>query len=392
MAVVDGYSSDHGLLDGSVLIVELATGETQRPVARAGDRRRGRRGPTTDRLWYARFDGTGTAVGELWLDGRREERWAGDAFIGPDLTMPSVGSSATRSSRRHQAHGAAAGDRPVRRRPAALDPPDPPQRRRHRRASRSRTSGWSAGRRRDGTDDRGRLLTPRGETGPWPMIVAVHGGPTWCWNAYFSDSEPNGVLLADAGYAVLQPNPRGSAGRGHAFKERLIGDPGGIDLDDLLAGVDWAIAEGIADPARLGIAGLSYGGFMAGWAVTQTRPLRGRGRALRRRGLPGAGADVRGGGLGTRHPGRRLGRRRRPVSRALADRARPERPTPTLVIAGDLDRCTPLSQGELLVGALAAAGLRDGAAGPARRGPRAGEPRATRWRRSARPRPGSTGS
>ena len=86
------------------------------------------------------------------------------------------------------------------------------------------------------------------------MLLAVHGGPTWNWNAYFSDSEPNGVLLADAGYAVLQPNPRGSTGYGHAFCQGVIGDPGGIDYDDLLAGVDWCIAEGIADPERLGIA------------------------------------------------------------------------------------------------------------------------------------------
>ena len=103
-----------------------------------------------------------------------------------------------------------------------------------------------------------------------PLVVAVHGGPTWNWNAYFSDSEPNAVLLADAGYAVLQANPRGSSGRGHAFAEQLLGDPGGIDFRDILAGVDWCVAEGIADPARIGIAGLSYGGYMAGWAVTQS--------------------------------------------------------------------------------------------------------------------------
>ena len=43
----------------------------------------------------------------------------------------------------------------------------------------------------------GRLITPRGATGPLPLILAVHGGPTWCWNAFFSDSEPNAVLRED---------------------------------------------------------------------------------------------------------------------------------------------------------------------------------------------------
>ena len=57
-----------------------------------------------EHLWYARYDGTGTAIGELWLDGRREERWAGDAFIGPDLTKPSLelvgGGPSSRPTRR----------------------------------------------------------------------------------------------------------------------------------------------------------------------------------------------------------------------------------------------------------------------------------------------------
>ena len=78
------------------------------------------------------------------------------------------------------------------------------------------------------------------------------------------------MLLASAGYACLLPNPRGSVGRGHAFAQGVIGDGGGIDFRDIMAGVDRCIADGIADPERLGIAGLSYGGYMAGWAVGQT--------------------------------------------------------------------------------------------------------------------------
>ncbi len=66
----------------------------------------------------------------------------------------------------------------------------------------------------------------------------------------FSDSEPNAVLLAAAGYAVLLPNPRGSTGRGHAFAQAVIGDCGGKDFEDIMAGVNWCIAEGLADPGR----------------------------------------------------------------------------------------------------------------------------------------------
>ena len=100
--------------------------------------------------------------------------------------------------------------------------------------------------------------------------MLVHGGPTWCWNAYFSDSEPNAVLLADAGYAVLLPNPRGSTGRATRSRRRVIGEPGGKDFDDIVAGIDGASPT--ASPIRTGSAspGLSYGGYMAGWAVAQT--------------------------------------------------------------------------------------------------------------------------
>ena len=355
VAVTEGYSSDPGLLIGSVTIVNLADGsatdpwpglETVGQVAWAD----------ADRLWYARYAGTGTAIGELWLDGRQEERWEGDAFIGPDLTKPScdlLGDGTVIAC--HQAHAvpselarfdAVTGDW-VRLTSfndgvvAGRTFPD------------VRLVEWAAP---DGTTIQGRVLTPAGSDGPWPTIVAVHGGPTWCWNAYFSDSEPNAVLLADAGYAVLQPNPRGSAGRGHAFAEGVIGDPGGIDFGDIMAGVDWCIAEGIADPRRLGIAGLSYGGYMAGWAITQTDRFAASVAIS-------VVADYRSFHLTSevamwdemilRAPWDEAGGTyddRSPIIHAR------KATTPTLVIAGELDRCTPVSQGELLFGALAAVG------------------------------------
>ena len=139
----------------------------------------------------------------------------------------------------------------------------------------ARPMRWTAP---DGLEIEGWLMTPHGATGPLPLIAAVHGGPSWCWSTYFSESEPNGVVLADAGFAVLLPNQRGSTGRGHAFAQGVIGDPGGGDFADILSGIDACIEAGIADPDRLGIAGLSYGGYMAGWAVGQTTGSRPRSR------------------------------------------------------------------------------------------------------------------
>jgi len=77
-------------------------------------------------------------------------------------------------------------------------------------------------------------------------------------------------LLVSRGYAVLHPNPRGSAGRGQEFADLVVGDMGGDDAKDVLAGVEAMIERGIADPERIGVFGGSYGGFMSAWLPTLT--------------------------------------------------------------------------------------------------------------------------
>jgi dipeptidyl aminopeptidase/acylaminoacyl peptidase len=120
----------------------------------------------------------------------------------------------------------------------------------------------------DGTAIEAALLKPAtAGRQPSPAVILVHGGPTGRWADTF---EPWGQLLAARGYAVLYPNVRGSTGYGHRFVEMNRGDWGGGDFKDVMAAADWLVARGIADPARLGIGGWSYGGYMAAWAVTQT--------------------------------------------------------------------------------------------------------------------------
>jgi dipeptidyl aminopeptidase/acylaminoacyl peptidase len=98
----------------------------------------------------------------------------------------------------------------------------------------------------------------------------VHGGPTGTWSWQFVQSGGWTQLLVSAGYAVLLPNPLGSTGRGQEFARANLGDMGGGDLKDILAGVDALVRDGIADDSRVAITGGSYGGFMSSWAVTQT--------------------------------------------------------------------------------------------------------------------------
>ena len=119
----------------------------------------------------------------------------------------------------------------------------------------------------------GALITPpkfkRGKR--YPTVVQVHGGPegAW-WSGWHGSWGEWGQLLASNGYVVLLPNPRGSGGQGWEFLEANRDDWGGMDFEDIMAGVDHIIEQGIADPDRLGIGGWSYGGFMTSWAVTQT--------------------------------------------------------------------------------------------------------------------------
>jgi dipeptidyl aminopeptidase/acylaminoacyl peptidase len=101
-----------------------------------------------------------------------------------------------------------------------------------------------------------------------PLLVYVHGGPTSTWAWSFTPLYMQMAL--QEGYAVFLPNPRGSSGRGQEFARANLGDMGGGDFKDILAGVDALVADGIVDDARVAITGGSYGGFMSSWAVTQT--------------------------------------------------------------------------------------------------------------------------
>jgi dipeptidyl aminopeptidase/acylaminoacyl peptidase len=127
----------------------------------------------------------------------------------------------------------------------------------------------------DGQPMQGLLVHPPSGEPPFPLVVQVHGGPAnaWPWRCPMGWHDW-GHLLAAQGFLVLLPNPRGSFGWGTAFTEANLGDMGGRDWLDILAGVDHLVARGLADATRLGIGGWSYGGFMTAWAVTQTDRFR----------------------------------------------------------------------------------------------------------------------
>lgn len=101
----------------------------------------------------------------------------------------------------------------------------------------------------------------------YPVILRPHGGPVW---AYYAEFQDLAQLLAANGYVVLFPNPRGSSGYGQDYCRAIFADWGNKDYQDDVAMVDYAIAQGIADPDKLGVGGWSYGGISTDFIISRT--------------------------------------------------------------------------------------------------------------------------
>jgi dipeptidyl aminopeptidase/acylaminoacyl peptidase len=121
----------------------------------------------------------------------------------------------------------------------------------------------------DGAEVQGWLLMQEKSAGKLPLITMVHGGPAAAWQPFFYGPGLRRSLL-ERGYALFEPNPRGSFGQGEVFAAGNVRDLGHGDLRDILTGIDAVERVAPIDEARLGIIGGSYGGFMTMWAVTQT--------------------------------------------------------------------------------------------------------------------------
>ncbi len=100
-----------------------------------------------------------------------------------------------------------------------------------------------------------------------PTILRPHGGPVEEYTEEFFDVPQ---LFAASGYAVLLPNPRGSSGYGEEFCKAIYADWGNKDFQDDMAFVDYALAQGLADPDKLGVGGWSYGGISTDFIIGQT--------------------------------------------------------------------------------------------------------------------------
>jgi dipeptidyl aminopeptidase/acylaminoacyl peptidase len=110
----------------------------------------------------------------------------------------------------------------------------------------------------------GWLVPARGRRRRAPLVLKIHGGPH---GAYGPPPFTETLALAHAGFHVVYTNPRGSAGYGEEFANALTGRWGELDSPEQLAAVDWAVRQGVAARDRIGVLGLSYGGFMVNWLL-----------------------------------------------------------------------------------------------------------------------------
>ena len=126
---------------------------------------------------------------------------------------------------------------------------------------------------KDGTAINGLMVKPPDydAANKYPTIVWIHGGPKMQddhalrFDLYPLQMERQ--MLAAQGYVVLAINYRGSTGQGVDYQRAIFADWGNKEVDDLLAGVDYAVASGVADPERLGIGGWSYGGILTDYTI-----------------------------------------------------------------------------------------------------------------------------
>jgi len=211
---------------------------------------------------------------------------------------------------------------------------------------------------RDGTEIHGQIVKPPGyESGRrYPTLLWIHGGPQG-QDDHSLELEAYGpplerLLFASHGYVVLAVNYRGGTGRGAAFAHAIAADWGHLEVEDLLAGVDWAVREGIADPERLGIGGWSYGGLLTDYAIASDTRFKAA--------ISGAGSGDQVGMYGTDEyiieDDNEIGPPWRSTELWLklsypffhADRIH----TPTLFLGGDRDFDVPIGGGEQMYQAL----------------------------------------
>ncbi|MBM7785875.1 alpha/beta hydrolase family protein [Tenggerimyces flavus] len=264
-SLVQAVASDRGFVQGELLMLDRDG--FARPIDTRGVDVTDTCWRTEDRLTFAGLRGLESVAGEVdVVTGEVTELWATTESFGGKLprVRPSRDGTvftASESHRRFVELVAVTNGKPTTLLSFAHDGVDAvglP-------TWRVEPTAWTAP---DGLEIQGLLSLPPG-SGPFPLVLSIHGGPVGAFRDRWLMSYSYLAVLLSRGYAVLQANPRGSTGRGQDFARLVKGDLNGADTLDLLSGVDAVVADGLADPSRLAVTGGSYGGNMTAWLITQ---------------------------------------------------------------------------------------------------------------------------
>lgn len=358
VAFVEGWASDRGLLAGEARVIRLSTSDSDRQAEpetlETGSDVTWLSWEADGRLWFAGWDHLGTAWG--WTDPRQG--------AAPTVNHEAAGCI---NSRWHPSIAPLCAGSALTSRSTADSPPEV-----FRLESGGTGAPWTtlnAGTAKrpfelrelrwtgaGGLEIEGLLALPSiAQDGPLPLVVDIHGGPSIAW--HHSWGLMWAEVLSEAGFAVLMPNPRGGVGRGQPFARLNHGDPAGAELEDVIAGVQHCTEQGLADPARVGAIGASYGGYMTAWSVS--RPdvfaagvvIAGVTDLLSCRGTANNSTFYDFLLAGSPQTAGALYLERSPVVAVSEDTA------PTLMLHGEQDRCVPVGQAHELHFALHAAGV-----------------------------------
>ena len=272
IAFIEGIMSDEGLTGGDIHVIPSSGGEPKNLTKDMKASAAWLDWLPDKKILFSEFVGGNSAIATLDpANAKIEQRWSGEGALTSGGAFSFLLSASTDGNTvagvfQSFAHppevvtlaGVPAAVAPVTSRNKSLSPA----------WGQARSLTWKNGE----YEVQGWLLYPRDfdPTKKYPLVVNVHGGPSFISTSHWPASHDFAAGLAAMGYFVLYPNPRGSYGQGEAFTRANVKDFGYGDFKDILGGVDEALKVAPIDSNRLGITGWSYGGFMTMWAVTQT--------------------------------------------------------------------------------------------------------------------------
>jgi len=269
VAFIEAFCSDRGLVSGLLSIFDLKTGKVETPDTLGIDVTSIEwRSPTVIHFTGARGHQTATGDHDLeqsvaaeswsssdltngeWVPSSYPIGASGSLFVAESYSRPPFLAEVVSGAIREVASFAAPQAQEAMSRSGMIEP-----------------VSWSAP---DGLEIQGWLVRPQGTTGPTPLLVDIHGGPISAHRNRWMARMRAAPILVSQGWTVFLPNPRGSTGRGDAFARAVKGDMGGADALDITSGIEALVAKGWADDKRIAVTGTSYGGFMSAWLPSQS--------------------------------------------------------------------------------------------------------------------------